>query len=580
MLARLLIFSGIVYALQKTWGSLVKNYHANLMLILVTIAITSCGGGGGSNAETAPSNSASVSISASPTKVFLGDSTVVTWTSANASSCSASGDWSGSKAKTGSETVVLNIQGDVVFTINCGGASSTVTTTVNSEDFEGSCVNPHNAEIYESYLGVYEMPMPQNSFDDGHVKAVGFKDYGVEWIYNNYKSEGASWIADCTVDQYTKLMYRITLRRLKEHGVTLVGIYNFGYWQDHLADFWKVDHATKHIDDRTIEYIVSEADKLGIEIYYIWQFLAQDRNQDWLFDLSKGYVKVDMSILKKIMDAHEEHILWEADRLERISVDVISADWSAMWLCWHCGVNDEGHTQVQIDELKDYYMERMGAIIDQIKERFSGKVYAGEGIQWNDKRVFDKVDGIALPFGNLLFDYEVEIATVDLIQQRAMLWIEKTYDEWNCLDSQPCWYNSSATIPPVIFNVFTQSHASFLSKGWIEDGFCTHGTIDDVMYECIQYEIQTDFSAQAIFTEGLFRAIDTQSYFETLGTTTSTGYWLSDTLIPDANQYPASANTVEGFPNISQSIRGKPAEKIFKYWYTGHYEAYAPEIID
>ena len=76
-----------------------------------------------------------------------------------------------------------------------------MTTTVNLEDFEGSCVNPHNAEIYESYLGVYEMPMPQNSFDDGHVKAVGFKDYGVEWIYNNYKSEGASWIADCTVDQ-------------------------------------------------------------------------------------------------------------------------------------------------------------------------------------------------------------------------------------------------------------------------------------------------------------------------------------------------------------------------------------------
>ena len=105
-------------------------------------------------------------------------------------------------------------------------------------------------------------------------------------------------------------------------------------------------------------------------------------------------------------------------------------------------------------------------------------------------------------------------------------------------------------------------------------------TVDDITYECIQYEVKTDFSAQAVFTEGLFRAIDTQSYFGTLGTTTSTGYWLSDTLIPDANQYPASTNTVEGFPNMSQSVRGKPAEKIFKYWYTGHYEAYAPEFID
>ena len=35
--------------------------------------------------------------------------------------------------------------------------------------------------------------------------------------------------------------------------------------------------------------------------------------------------------------------------------------------------------------------------------------------------------------------------------------------------------------------------------------------------------------------------------------------WLTDTLIPGE----------EGFPNLSQSIRGKPAEEIVKYWYTG-----------
>ena len=93
----------------------------------------------------------------------------------------------------------------------------------------------------------------------------------------------------------------------------------------------------------------------------------------------------------------------------------------------------------------------------------------------------------------------------------------------------------------------------------------------------MQYEIETDFSAQAIFTEGLFRAVDTQGWFELLGTTTSTGYWLSDTLIPDTQQHSAS-NTIEGFPNISQSIRGKPAEKLFKYWYTGQYEQYEPTI--
>ena len=127
-----------------------------------------------------------------------------------------------------------------------------------------------------------------------------------------------------------------------------------------------------------------------------------------------------------------------------------------------------------------------------------------------------------------------------------------------------------------MFNAFAQSHAGFLSNGWLEDGFCTQGTVNDVATNCIQYQIETDFSAQAIFTEGLFRAVDTQGWFETLGTTTSTGYWLSDTLIPDTGQ--SSAKTIEGFPNISQSIRGKPAEKLFKYWYTGQYEQYDPTI--
>jgi hypothetical protein len=119
-----------------------------------------------------------------------------------------------------------------------------------------------------------------------------------------------------------------------------------------------------------------------------------------------------------------------------------------------------------------------------------------------------------------------------------------------------------------------------LSKGWWEDGFCTEGILDGVYYECTQYEIQTDFSAQAILTEAILRAIDNQVVFETLGTTTTTGYWLSDTLYAEPNQQRTDGVPLEGFPNISQSIRGKPAEKIIKYWYTGEYELYDPEFID
>lgn len=546
--------------------------------IALALILSACGGGGSGNSNADDGNTstpATVSISSKPTTIMVEEATTITWSSANASSCTASGAWSGDKSLSGSESIVMNDFGEQTFTLTCGTASASVMVTVNSDNSEGSCVNPHTAEIYESYLGDYDIPMPQNSFSDENYKGAGLKDYGVKWIYNNYKGKGASWTQDCTETEYIKLMYRTTLKRQKEHGVNTVAIYNFGYWQDANADSWLLDQNAKHLDDWVIEYIVEEAVKLEIDIHYIWQFLTLDTQNEFLFPFD-GNVDIDMPLLTKIMDAHEKHMLWEAERLETLGVGAISADWSAMWLCFHCGI-DEPNTQEETDELKDYYMERMGGIIDKIKERFTGKVYVGDGPQWNDKRVFDKVDGMILPFGNLLTDDEVVTATVDIIEDRASTFIENTHKKWRCLDEQPCWYNSSGTIPKVIFNFFGQSHASFLTTGWIEDGFCTSGTINGITTDCVQYEVKTDFSAQAIFTEGLLRAADNQPYFNILGTTTSTGYWLSDTLIPDENQ---RTNPIEGFPNMSQSIRGKPAEKIIKYWYTGEFEAYEPIIID
>ena len=538
--------------------------------------MTGCGGSGDGGSD---SNSTTASISANPTKVFLGDSTVVSWSSANASSCTASGNWSGDKSISGSETVAMTYQGDQVFTITCGDASSNVTVTVSSEDFEGSCVNPHNANIPRSYIGEYELPIPQNSFGDNHLKVIGFKDYSARQPYHAYKNAGASWIDDCTETEYKKLMYRMALRRLKGHGVNTASIYNYGYWNDD-GDVWEVEHSTKDLSDADIEFITVTAHDLGMDVHYVWQFNMRIANTDRLLFPFDGNVRLEMRLLKNIMDAHERHILWEANRLESIGVDSMSADWNAMWMCFSCGVDNQGNTQAETDTLKDYYMERMGIIIDKIREKFSGKVYIGEGVVWNDKRVFDKVDGVVFSPDMRLTTEEVATATVDLLQEKAATSIQRKYEEWNCLDNQPCWHNSSTTIPKVLFNFFSQSNTRYLSKGWWEDGFCTEGTLDGVYYECTQYEIQTDFSAQAILTEAVLRAIDNQVVFETLGTTTTTGYWLSDTLYAEPNQQPIDGVPLEGFPNISQSIRGKPAEKIIKYWYTGEYEVYDPEFID
>ena len=557
-----------------------KDYKVNLAIIFTIIAMTGCGGSGGgsTNNVSAPSNQATSSISANPTKVFLGDSMVISWSSANASSCTALGNWSGDKSISGSETVAMTNEGDKFFTIICGDASSSVTVVVNTEDSEGSCVNPHNAGIPQSYIGEYEVPMAQNSFGDDHFKGIGFKDYSARQTYTAHQRAGSSWIDDCTITQYKKLMYRMTLRRLKDHGVNTVSIYNYGYWDVSSDGSWEINHDTKDLSDADMDMISVIAHDLGLDVHYAWQFNMRIANTDQLLFPFDGNVRLDLPLLKNIMDAHEKHMIWEADRAEWLKLKAISADWSAMWLCFSCALDGQGHTQAETDALKDYYMERMSILIDKIRDRFSGQVYIGEGVVWNDKRVFDKVDGVGLSVNMRLTAEEVAYATVDLLQEKAAESIQHTFEEWNCLDG-PCWHNSSTTIPKIIFNFFSQSNTRYLSKGWWEDGFCTAGNLDGVYYECTQYEIQTDFSAQAILTEALLRAVDNQVVFEVLGTTTTTGYWLSDTLYAEPNQH-RNKTPLEGFPNISQSVRGKPAEKIIKYWYTGEYEIYEPIFTD
>ena len=163
----------------------------HILLVSGVLFLSACGGGGSSTPTPAvaptPTSQDTASIVANPTTVLQGDSVVISWNSSNASSCTASGYWSGTKSTSGNETVEMTSYGDQSFTITCGSASATATVQVNTEDSEGSCVNPHNADIHESYLGVYEMPMPQNMFGDDHIKSIGLKDYGVEWIYYNYK---------------------------------------------------------------------------------------------------------------------------------------------------------------------------------------------------------------------------------------------------------------------------------------------------------------------------------------------------------------------------------------------------------
>lgn len=105
----------------------------------LSVLLAACGGGGGgdSAASSGATNGGSggavtVGISASPTTTTVGQSITLTWTSANASSCTASGAWSGSVATSGSQAVTAGAAGTSSYTITCGGVASTANVTINA----------------------------------------------------------------------------------------------------------------------------------------------------------------------------------------------------------------------------------------------------------------------------------------------------------------------------------------------------------------------------------------------------------------------------------------------------------------
>ena len=69
-----------------------------------------------------PASAPSVSISLAPQSITLGGSSTLTWSSTNATACSAGGAWSGSQSTSGSEAVTPTAVGSDTYSLTCTGS--------------------------------------------------------------------------------------------------------------------------------------------------------------------------------------------------------------------------------------------------------------------------------------------------------------------------------------------------------------------------------------------------------------------------------------------------------------------------
>jgi uncharacterized protein (TIGR03118 family) len=108
------------------------------LVLPLAVTVSACGGGGGGSgmsAVVAPT----VQLALSNSAIALGQSSTLTWSSTGATSCMASGAWSGAQPTGGSLTVTPTAAGTDTYTLTCAGMASsapmaatlTVSGTIN-----------------------------------------------------------------------------------------------------------------------------------------------------------------------------------------------------------------------------------------------------------------------------------------------------------------------------------------------------------------------------------------------------------------------------------------------------------------
>jgi uncharacterized repeat protein (TIGR03803 family) len=111
-----------------------------------------CAGSGGSTSASATlavtaAPAPGVTLSVSPTTIALGQSVVVTWSSTNATSCTASGAWSGVQATAGSANETPSATGTAIYTLVCSGAGNPAATSSATVTVQAAAGSPGQTNL-------------------------------------------------------------------------------------------------------------------------------------------------------------------------------------------------------------------------------------------------------------------------------------------------------------------------------------------------------------------------------------------------------------------------------------------------
>ena len=165
---------------------------------LIILLLVSCGGGGGgesSNLDQSVTINPVINIfTSSSVSITVSSSVDLTWTTTNTVSCSASGDWNGSKSLSGSENLILSDVKTYTFTLTCRGEDPQNIIS-KSIDVEVSSIN--GSDIYSEDKASYCKDPINNSSSywiENFDSNIFNEDIFTYQLGNGFNASDGSWV--------------------------------------------------------------------------------------------------------------------------------------------------------------------------------------------------------------------------------------------------------------------------------------------------------------------------------------------------------------------------------------------------
>ena len=371
-----------------------------------------------------------------------------------------------------------------------------------------------------SFLGAFPMPEISGAPIPAQATRGVFLKDNWEYQFNNPSTN-----TGCSGDWHTAAAN--SMQRIVALGADHISMYQNAVLLDSNAglldfDCWNGAGCSdaSQIPDSEIAWAANEANALGVELHLYMQVEGVDETRapyptpltsDWLQSWFDGYAR---------------YMVHEATIAEANGIAVLEADWGVWWIDW---------TQSPYQAI---YQARMADVMSQMHAVYSGKLVLGSVAPWasDDAALMSNVDEFLVDLFGISFN-EADNQNINVSQMKAKY--ANVIQNYANIFAK---YNK-----PVMFRVQAESYRDYLLNGWVEDAFCTNG--------CQENSLTTDFSVQAISIEAQLEAIKTQTAFAVASVDVNS-YWFVDVVLPQFS-----------FPNLSFSIRDKPAESVVYQWF-------------